>query len=137
MDDGRQQPATNYRRTESIINVPVQRDNLGTKDPGIVSPEESFYREFPVFNGLPTLHSRPDDHELLRTVAFGMNEGFNLPKPELLTFDSNPLNYWRFVTNFETNIAKETRSARKRLVYLIQHCEGKAREAVEDCSMHP
>ena len=40
MDNGRQQPATNYQRTESIINVPVQRDNLVPKDPGIVSQEE-------------------------------------------------------------------------------------------------
>ena len=58
MYGGRQQPATNYRRTESIINVPVQRDNLVPKDPGSVSPvegDESFDREFPVFNGLPTL----------------------------------------------------------------------------------
>ena len=64
-----------------------------------------------------------------------MNEGFILPKRELLTFDGNPLNYWRFVNNFETNIANETRSARKKLVYLIQHYEGEAREAVEDCSI--
>ena len=58
MDDGIQQPATNYRRTESIINVLVQRDNLVPKNPGIVLKEEgdeSFNRELPVFNGLPAL----------------------------------------------------------------------------------
>ena len=100
MDDGRSQPAANYRRTESIINFPGQRDNLVPKDPGIVSPEKGVHPEFPVFYGLTTLHSRPGDHELLLTVAFGMNEGFILSKPELLTIDGNPLNYWRFVTNF-------------------------------------
>ena len=58
-----------------------------------------------------------------------------MPKPELLTFDGNHLNYWRFINNFETNIANQTINPRKRLAYLIQHCKGEARDAIENCSI--
>jgi hypothetical protein len=55
--------------------------------------------------------------------------------PELLTFDGNPLHHWRFINNFETNIANETTNSRKRLAYLIQHYKGESREAIENCSI--
>ena len=58
-----------------------------------------------------------------------------MPKPELLTFDGNPSNYWRCINNFETNIANETINPRKRLAYLIQRCKGEARDAIENCSI--
>jgi hypothetical protein len=73
--------------------------------------------------------------EILKSVVGILNEGFNMPKPELLMFDSNPLHYWRFINNFKTNIANETTNSRKRLAYLIQHCKGEAREAIENCSI--
>ena len=57
-----------------------------------------------------------------------------MPKLELLTFDDNLFNYWRFINNFETNIANETINPRKRLAYLIQHCK-EARDAIENCSI--
>jgi hypothetical protein len=52
-----------------------------------------------------------------------------------LTFDGKPLHYWRFMNNLETNIANETTNPRKHLAYLIQHCKGEAREAIENCSI--
>ena len=58
-----------------------------------------------------------------------------MPKRELLTFDGNPLNYWLFINNFEVNIAKRVPDAGTRLAYLIQHCTGKAREAIKNCAI--
>ena len=58
-----------------------------------------------------------------------------MPKRELLTFDGNPLNYWLFINNFEVNIAKRVLDAGTRLAYLIQHCTGKAREAIKNCAI--
>ena len=52
----------------------------------------------------------------------------------MLTFDGNPLNYWKFINNFETNIANETINPRKRPPYLIQHCK-EARDPIENCSI--
>ncbi|CAB3995709.1 nek6 si:ch211- NIMA (never in mitosis gene a)-related kinase 6 [Paramuricea clavata] len=73
--------------------------------------------------------------EILKSVVGILNEGFNMPKPELLTFDGNPLHYWRFINNFQTNIANETMNPGKHLAYLIQRGKGEAREAIENCSI--
>ena len=47
----------------------------------------------------------------------------------------HPLNYWLFINNFEVNIAKRVPDAETRLAYLIQHCTGKAREAIKNCAI--
>ena len=43
--------------------------------------------------------------EALQLMAVSIQQGFEMPKRELLTFDGNPLNYWLFINNFEVNIA--------------------------------
>ncbi|XP_078382246.1 uncharacterized protein LOC144664919 [Oculina patagonica] len=58
-----------------------------------------------------------------------------MPKRELLTFDGNPQNYWLFVNNFEVNIARRVPDAASKLAYLVQHCTGKAREAIKNCAI--
>ena len=73
--------------------------------------------------------------EALQVMAVSIQQGFEMPKRELLTFDGNPLNYWLFVNNFEVNIAKRVPDAESRLAYLIQHCSGKAREAIMNCAI--
>ena len=73
--------------------------------------------------------------EALQVMAVSIQQGFEMPKRELLTFDGNPLNYWLFVNNFEVNIAKRVPDAESRLAYLIQHCSGKAREAIKNCAI--
>ena len=73
--------------------------------------------------------------EALQLMAYTIRQGFEMPKRELLTFDGNPLNYWLFINNFEVNIAKRVPDAGTRLAYLIQHCTGKAREAIKNCAI--
>ena len=73
--------------------------------------------------------------EALQLMAYTIRQGFEMPKRELLTFDGNPLNYWLFINNFEVNIAKRVRDPGTRLTYLIQHCTGKAREAIKNCAI--
>ena len=65
-------------------------------------------------------------------IASSVSESQNLPKPELLTFDGNPLDYWRFINNFDANMSLVS-DVHARLKYLIQHCKGKAKEAIQDC----
>ena len=73
--------------------------------------------------------------EALQVMVVLIQQGFEMPKRELLTFDGNPLNYWLFVKNFKVNIAKRVPDAESRLEYLIQHCSGKAREAITNCAI--
>ena len=65
--------------------------------------------------------------EAMQLMADSIQMEFGMPKRELLTFDSDPLNYWLFVNNFEVNVAKRVKDAETKLAHLIQHCTGKAR----------
>ena len=56
------------------------------------------------------------------------------PKVEYLHFDSDPLKYVTFMHNFETYLEKDNPDESRRLELLIQHCTGKAMEAIEICA---
>ena len=56
------------------------------------------------------------------------------PKVEYLHFDGDPLKYVTFMHNFETYLEKDNPDESRRLQLLIQHCTGKAREAIESCA---
>ena len=62
-----------------------------------------------------------------------LQEGFNLPKPELLTFSGNPIDYCKFIKNFETNVESKVSDDQMKLSYLIQYCKGEAKSSIEDC----
>ena len=62
-----------------------------------------------------------------------LQEGFNLPKPELLIFNGTPTDYCKFISNFSTNIGTRVSYDRLRLSYLIQYCNGEAKSCIEDC----
>ena len=54
-------------------------------------------------------------------------------RPEILTFDGSPLEYWKFICSFEVNVAGLTDDPREKLTYLSQYCSGEAREEIENC----
>ena len=66
-------------------------------------------------------------------LASTLQEGFNLPKPEILTFNGNVLDYCKFIKIFETNVESKVTDNRLRLSYLIQYCAGEAKSCIEDC----
>ncbi|CAG2224527.1 unnamed protein product [Mytilus edulis] len=69
-------------------------------------------------------------------LASTLQEGFNLPKPELLTFDGKPTDYCKFIKNFETNVECRVTDDQLKLSYLIQYneyCKGEAKSSIEDC----
>ena len=53
-----------------------------------------------------------------------------MSKVEYQHFDGDPL-------NFETYLKKDNPDDSRRLQFLIQHCTGKARDAIESCSNLP
>ena len=42
----------------------------------------------------------------------------NIPKPEMVKFDGDPMNYWNFINSFEVNIANKAKDERTKLMYL-------------------
>ena len=53
-----------------------------------------------------------------------------IPKPDLKHFGGDPASYYTFLHSFETNIASRIDDDNMKLTYLIQFCDGKAKEAI-------
>ena len=70
---------------------------------------------------------------VFQQLATTLQEGFNLPKPELLTFSGNPIDYCKFIKNFETNVESKVSDNQMKLSYLIQYCKGEEKSSIEDC----
>ena len=59
------------------------------------------------------------------------------PKIEYMRFDGDPLRYVTFIHNFETCLEKDNPDKSRKLQLLTQHCDGKAKEAIESCTNLP
>ena len=66
-------------------------------------------------------------------VIRALRQVVSTPKIRYMHFDGEPVNYISFMHNFETCLEKDNPDNSRRLQLLIQHCTGKAREAVESC----
>ena len=62
----------------------------------------------------------------------GLSE-INLSKIEILKFTGDPTNYIRFIKTFEANVESVIKDYNRRLLLLIQHCEGEPK--IEFCLM--
>ena len=59
----------------------------------------------------------------------------DLPRVELITFDGHPGQYWRFIRQYENFVECKVTDPGQRFLYLLHYCRGRAREAIEGCSM--
>ena len=59
-----------------------------------------------------------------------ISEHLSLPKPDLLTFSGNAKDYFKFITNFETNLASKVTDYKVKLGYLIQFCSGEPKRFI-------
>ena len=57
----------------------------------------------------------------------------DLPKVEFLKSSGNPMTYTRFMSSFEANVEKAVIDCSKKLLLLIQHCDGEAKRLIEFC----
>nr|CAB3263159.1 uncharacterized protein LOC104265735 [Phallusia mammillata] len=92
----------------------------------------SFTAANPIVNNICTYDSvKPTgvhDNEIASLVKH-----INRPKPKVLVFDGNPMDYWKFVRNFDSRIDDKVDDDGAKLSYLAQHCDGKARKLIEHC----
>ena len=72
-----------------------------------------------------------------REMVKALRQVVTSPKDEYLKFDGDPLRYVSFIHNFETYLEQDNPDDSRRLQLLIQHCTGKAREAIESCENLP
>jgi len=55
------------------------------------------------------------------------------PRPQAIFFDGDPVEYWKFVRNFQALVDDKIDDSSAKLSYLLQHCQGKARRLIERC----
>ena len=63
--------------------------------------------------------------------------GLQLPKVELGFFDGNPVNYLKFIKQFEYYVETKGVDLGQRLLQLMHYCRGRTREAIGECILLP
>ena len=117
---------------------PLQSDIL-TSSRRLLAKETQFIsrvQEAPTFN-----HERSEIHTTLEQEAGKVSYRPNVPvyvdptfpKIELGKFNGNPMHYIRFIKTFEANVESRVTDPNKRLLLLIQHCEGEAKKVIDYC----
>ena len=71
--------------------------------------------------------------EALHSFSSAIRDSIHRPPLELIKFDGDPMKYSRFMTTFETTVEQVELDDQRRLLYLLQHCEGKAKSLIEFC----
>jgi len=73
-------------------------------------------------------------------IANGMRAmiaAIHLPHAELMPFDGDPLQYWPFVRAFKSSVEDVCDDDVTRLTRLLQYCTGRAKRAIQSCSVMP
>ncbi|XP_078380333.1 uncharacterized protein LOC144663310 [Oculina patagonica] len=71
--------------------------------------------------------------DVLDKLGSTIRQGFALPKPDLSTFDGNPMEYWSFIRSFENTIERNATSESEKLMYLLQYTTGEAKKTIDCC----
>lgn len=106
-----------YYMNSVKLGVPIDMDKL----------RQSKFEE----ERLAQMSSRQNNRDKTASTAGADRRDF--PKPQLLTFSGEPLEYIKFIANFEANFDRAVMSNEKRLDYLISHCKGKPKLLIGEC----
>lgn len=66
-----------------------------------------------------------------------MIAAIHLPHAQLTCFDGDPLQYWPFIRAFKNSVENVCDDNVTRLTRLLQYCTGKAKRAIQSCSVMP
>ena len=71
--------------------------------------------------------------DVLDKLGSTIRQGFALPKPDLSTFNGNPMEYWSFIRSFENTIERNASNESEKLMYLLKYTTGEAKKTIECC----
>ena len=142
MKSSKQDTSPEPASSESILKLPVAKVN----EQPVAHPQENVItlseidREYEL--SPPTQSTQrqgkseqvqiPANLDTAEKIVKTLCQVINTPKIEYMHFDGNPINYVSFMRNFETCLEDGADNSRN-LQFLIQHCTGKARDAIESC----
>jgi len=75
------------------------------------------------------------DKERQDAMMNALSRVVHLPKPDLQTFNGDPLDFWSFTSVFDNYIERNASSDSERLIYLLQYTSGDAKRVIKGCSM--
>ncbi|CAH8572859.1 unnamed protein product [Schistosoma guineensis] len=81
--------------------------------------------------------SNVDWVEELKDTLHTMVSNMSLPKIDMMYFDGQPGQYYRFISQFNSLIESKLSDKGQLLSYLLYYCKGKARTAIEACISLP
>ena len=127
------------RRTVSFktaCQTPEVKFNFENVSTGIPRPVDSSMYQ-PRFRTVPKVASMDQpplpavtSSDTLYSVSSLIREGMCRPNLELIKFDGNPMKYSQFMSTFESTVERIENDNRRRLLYLLQYCKGKAKSLV-------
>ena len=82
---------------------------------------------------VPPTTEMSDNVDACTALVKALKQVVTTPKIEYMCFDGNPIKFPSFIHNFETCLEKNSTNEESVLQLLIQHCRGKAKEAIESC----
>ena len=71
----------------------------------------------------------------LLSLASALQLPRDFPQLEVIKFDGDPRKYAKFIRTFEQTVGAVNLSANKKLLYLVQHCQGEAKQLIEYCCL--
>ncbi|KAK3729175.1 hypothetical protein QZH41_000580 [Actinostola sp. cb2023] len=75
------------------------------------------------------------DKERQDAMMNALSRVVHLPKPDLQTFNGDPLDFCSFTSVFDNYIERNASSDSERLIYLLQYTSGDAKRVIKGCSM--
>lgn len=140
----------NMRREEEQFQLELQRQRYKTELQTVIPREQPratdvystpLSQRFPS-NTRPSLSPISEDSisqllELSRQQYQAQVDSLRLPPTDLIKFDGDPLQYWKFMRLFTTMVDQEFIAAEEKLTRLHQYTEGKARDAISHCLYNP
>ena len=75
------------------------------------------------------------DNNQLLSLASALQLRRDFPQLEVIKFVGDPRKYAKFISTFEQTVGAANLSVNKKLLYLVQHCQGEAKQLLEYCCL--
>ena len=109
-------------RMPQNLNFMNQNPSFGSAPP-MMPQNQNFMNQNPMFQLLA------NQQNMMQCMA----NAFLMPKPDMMKFDGNPLNYWRFIRNFDETIHNKASTENEKLNFLLQFCEENVKQILRNC----